>query len=291
MKDGRQSQSLRSGIGRKSTGNANKMTSKIYHAELWGVRESKYSWLQANDINTTKWKNINPNSEFYLFIPRDERILEEYEKHPKITEIFPVNSVGLVTSRDEFVIDFDAAKLRRRLLQFRDKKLPDEIIRQTYNLKDKSNWKLKAAREAILKDDNWEKAFTKILCRPFDERHIFYHDAVIERSRKEVMRHMLHDNLCLISNRQVLSEFRHAFCSDAIINDCTVSLETRERSYVFPLYLYESAVRQKRSLKNIMMLFEPAAEYGARKPYHLAKIYRHQAFCFQNAVFRHKEDS
>ena len=69
--------------------------------------------------------------------------------------------------------------------------MPDEIIRQAYNLKDKSNWKLKDARESIMKDDDWEQAITKILYRPFDEQWIFYHDAVIERARKEVMQHML----------------------------------------------------------------------------------------------------
>jgi predicted helicase len=242
------------------------MTAKIYHAELWGVRESKYSWLQANDINTTKWKGINPKSDFYLFIPRDEKRAKIYEKFIKITDVFPVNSVGIVTSRDDFVIDFDRDKLRRRILQFRDKRMPDEIIGQTYALKDKSNWKLKIAREVVMKDDDWEKAFTKILYRPFDERYIYYHEAVIERSLKEVMRHMLHDNLCLITNRQVLGEFRHAFCSDAIINDCTVSLETRERSYALPLYLYQAAVKQKKSLANIMMLFEPEADYSVKKP-------------------------
>ncbi len=238
----------------------------LSYAELWGLRENKYKWLNDNDLRTTKWKKVNPKSEFYLFIPRDEKLSALYEAYPKITDIFPVNSVGIVTSRDDFVIDFDKDRLRRRILQFRDKKMPDEIIGQTYELKDKSNWKLKSAREAIMKDDGWERAFTKILYRPFDERHIYYHDAVIERSRKEVMQHMLHDNLCLITNRQVLGEFRHAFCSNAIINDCTVSLETRERSYAFPLYLYRSEVKPKKSLANIMMLFEPAASYEAKKP-------------------------
>ena len=239
----------------------------ISHSELWGIRDDKYDWLNAKDIKTTKWKRIKPKSEFYLFIPRDEGLLEQYQAYPKITDIFPVNSVGVVTSRDKFVIDSDRNALKRRILQFRDKKLPDEIIRQTYNLKDKSNWKLKDARESVMKDDNWEKAITKILYRPFDEQWIFYHDAGIERSRREVMQHMMRENLGLITNRQVNNEFKHALCSSMIINDCTVSLETRERSYLFPLYLYKKKDNpKKRSLSSIMMLFEPQAEYGAKKP-------------------------
>ncbi len=241
---------------------------KISHSELWGVREDKYDWLNKHDIKTTKWKKINPASEFYLFIPRDEGLLKLYDTYPKITNIFPVNSVGIVTSRDGFVIDNDKEVLKRRIRMFKDKKLPDEIIRQTFKLHDTSKFKLEDAREAVRKDDDWEQAITKILYRPFDEKWIFYHDAVIERSRKEVMRHMMKENLGLMTNRQVNGKFRHALCTDTIINDCTVSLETRERSYLFPLYLYqkERSPRERFTFGRAIMLFEPQAEYDVKMP-------------------------
>ncbi|MDI6743948.1 MAG: N-6 DNA methylase, partial [Thermodesulfovibrionales bacterium] len=110
---------------------------KVSHSETWGVREDKYAWLNKHDVKTTKWKTIKPKSEFYLLIPRDEELLKQYETYLKITDIFSVNSVGIVTSRDDFVIDHDRSALKRRIMQFRDKRMPDEIIRQTYNLKDK----------------------------------------------------------------------------------------------------------------------------------------------------------
>lgn len=239
----------------------------ISHSELWGIRDDKYDWLNAKDVKTTKWKRIKPKSEFYLFVPRDEGLLVQYQAYPKITDIFPVNSVGVVTSRDNFVIDSDRNALKRRIMQFRDKKLPDEIIRQTYDLKDKSNWKLKDARESVMKDDNWEKAITKILYRPFDEQWIFYHDAVIERSRKEVMRHMTKENLGLITVRQVAEgNFNHALVSDAIV-ESRITLSNKGIGFLFPLYLYQQKDNPvKKSLSSIMMLFEPQAEYGAKKP-------------------------
>lgn len=212
---------------------------KISHSELWGVREDKYHWLNKHDIKTTKWKTIKPKSEFYLFIPRDEELLAQYQTYPKITDIFPVNSVGIVTSRDDFVIGRDKSALKRRIMQFRDKRMPDDIIRQTYNLHDKSNWKLRDAREKIMKDEDWEQAITKILYRPFDEQWIFYHDAVIERSRKEVMQHMVKDNLGLITVRQVAEgNFNHAFVSDAIV-ESRITLSNKGIGFLFPLYLYQ----------------------------------------------------
>src|SRR3972149_2065815 len=175
---------------------------KISHADLWGLREDKYNWLNKHDIKTTKWKKITPKSEFYLFIPRDEGLLKQYESYPKITDIFPTNSVGIVTARDNFVIDFDRNALKRRIAQFRDKNLPDDIIRQTFLLKDTSQFKLGQAREKVMNEHDWEEAITKILYRPFDVQWIFYHDALIERSRKEVMRHMMKENLGLLTCRQ-----------------------------------------------------------------------------------------
>ena len=65
-------------------------------------------------------------------------------------------------------------------------------------MKDNSNWELKTAREKIRKDEKWENLITNILYRPFDMQWVFYHDAVIERSRKKVMKHMMQENLSLV---------------------------------------------------------------------------------------------
>ncbi|MBI3755693.1 MAG: hypothetical protein HY265_06000 [Deltaproteobacteria bacterium] len=195
-------------------------------------------------------------------------MLDKYEGYQKITDIFPVNSVGIVTARDNFAIYFDKNALKRRIAQFRDKKILDEIIQQTYGLKDKSNWKLKDARESIIKDEDWEKAITKILYRPFDEQWVFYHDAVIERSRKEVMQHMMKENLGLLTCRQQSSAgFYHTFICNTIVESCAVSNKTTEINYLFLLYLYQQKDKpKKRSFGSTMMLFEPEAEYTAKKP-------------------------
>jgi len=243
------------------------MKKKVLHAECFGTREDKYIWLNRHDVTTTKWKKISPKSEFYLFFPRDERLASVYERYMKIIDIFPVNSVGIVTSRDDFVIDFNRDRLRRRILQFRDKKLPDEIIQQTYKLKDKTNWTLRDARESVAKDTDWDQTITKILYRPFDERWIFYHEAVIERSRKEVMTHMRRDNLSLCFMRQVSLEesYTHFFVSKHIVDNRTF-MSSKGIIQQAPLYLYKEKEKPvKRSFSGAMMLFEPKADYGVKK--------------------------
>ena len=203
-----------------------------------GVGEGKYHWLLENDIKTINWQELSPKSEFYFFIPRDEGLLESYEKYPKITEVFQLNSVGIVTSRDSFVIDSDKEALKRRIRMFCDQKMPDELVRQTFNLKDKSNWKLILAREKVRKDANWEDSIRNILYRPFDIEWIFYHDDVIERSRKEIMHHMMQQNLGLIVNRQVrIEKISHTWVANSLV-DYHIMETANANAYLFPLYIY-----------------------------------------------------
>ena len=51
-----------------------------------------------------------------------------------MTDVFPVNSVGIVTSRDDFVLDFDEVKLKNQIEEFRGIVLSDDEIRDKYEL-------------------------------------------------------------------------------------------------------------------------------------------------------------
>jgi len=212
---------------------------KIAHGDRWGLRETKYEWLKSNHIKSTKWKKLLPKPEFYFFVPRAEKLLPRYQKYLKVTDIFPTNSVGVVTSRDKFAIAADKAELKKRIRMFRDENIPDSIIKQAFDLKDKTGWKTKDARRKIREQENWEKQILPILYRPFDRQWIFYNDAVIERTRKDVMRHMMRENLALITSRQAQSGFRHALITNQIASLNSTGTAGRYGSgYVFPLYLY-----------------------------------------------------
>jgi len=172
---------------------------RVYHADLWGLREDKYTWLSEHDWKTTDWQEVQPKLEFYLFIPRDEEALARYEKFAKVTDIFPVNSVGIVTSRDRFVIDFNKETLERRIRTFLDPSLPDDFVRETFKLKDNRDWKMAEKRRKIQGDSTWETKIVPCLYRPFDVRWLFYHSDAIDFGREEVMWHMLvGENLALI---------------------------------------------------------------------------------------------
>jgi len=217
----------------------NQGLAKVLHVDLWGLRAAKYDWLLDHDVGTTDWQELRPKSEFYLFVPRDEAALERYNEFVSVTEVFPVHSVGIVTSRDRFVIDFDRETLKRRIRTFRDKKMPDDLLRKAFGLKDKKGWALPEKRERLQKDDAWEEKIMWCHYRPFDVRWIFYHPDVIERGREKVMRHMIGENVGLITSRQVLREFLHVFAASRITNFNSIDTAGRFGSgYLFPLYLY-----------------------------------------------------
>ncbi len=81
---------------------------RVYHGDLWGPRDNKYQFLLSHDFKTVEHKELSPSSPFYFFVPKQEKHKARYESYPRITQIFPVNSVGVVTARDSFAIDFQS---------------------------------------------------------------------------------------------------------------------------------------------------------------------------------------
>ena len=216
---------------------------KVSHSNLWGLRRHKYDWLRRHYIKNTRWKKLTPKKEFYFFVPRDEKLLAGYEKYPRITEIFGANSVGIVTSRDRFVIACEKAELAKRIRMFRDESTPDSMIKKAFDLKESSRWKLKDTRKRVRQEDKWERQIIDILYRPFDTRWIYYDDAVIERMRKDVMRHMVLDNLALIGMRQYaynVPSYNYTFVTDKI-TESRVFISNKGIATVFPLYIYPEA--------------------------------------------------
>ena len=78
--------------------------------------------------------------------------------------------------------------------------------------------------------------------RPFDIRNIEYDLSKVQRHRFSVMKHMLKDNLAIMTCRQLSTfDFQHILISKNLVDMCAVSLQTKETTYAFPLYLYSDS--------------------------------------------------
>ncbi len=254
---------------------------KVYHSERWGFRDEKYEWLRVNDIKKTKWKRLSPKSEFYFFVPRDEGLLEAYERFPKITQIFPVNSVGIVTARDKLTINWSPNEVWTTVLSF--VKMDHDLARTAYKLgKDARDWKVELAQNDLLDSGLDKSKIVPILYRPFDIRYTYYTGKSRGfhcMPRPEVMHHMLQENLSLCVGRagQVVGTekpWNVVFCSNCVED---FNLFYRGGNVNFPLYLYVKRDNdpQKRSSGGTLMLFEPQAEYSSKTSNLAPEIVKH----------------
>ena len=219
---------------------------RVFHADLWGAREAgpdggKYGWLAANDVGTTAWTELAPQPPLYLFVPRDEALWDEYEAGAKLTDVFPVHSVGIVTARDRLAIQWSAEDMRRVAEEFA--RLSEESARHRFDLgADVRDWKVGWAQEDIRSHPDATAHIVPVLYRPFDTRFTYYTGrsrGFICMARPKVMRHVLAGaNLGLSTTRstEITGGWEHVFVSHTLTQHHTVSL--KEVNYLFPLYLY-----------------------------------------------------
>jgi predicted helicase len=89
---------------------------KVFVADLWGDRASKYAYLTTHDLGSTDWQQLNPEEPSYFFVERDVTALASvYGEWPAITTIFPLYSQAIVTARDHFVYAPDAETVTTHL--------------------------------------------------------------------------------------------------------------------------------------------------------------------------------
>ncbi|MCX5810304.1 MAG: N-6 DNA methylase [Proteobacteria bacterium] len=211
---------------------------EVFHFDLFGNREFKYEYLNANILKGVLWKQLEYSYPNYFLVRKDFEERSNYEIGFKLDDLFKLNASGIKTERDSVTIHFD----RRTLLEI-EKDLIDlevEEFRKKHTPKpDGRDWKIITAKEDIIKN---KKNYTDILYRPFDIRKTIYTGKTkgfMSYPRNEVMQHLIAGNFALLSCRQQSSfDFQHILISKYLVDMCTVSLQTKETTYAFPLYLY-----------------------------------------------------
>ncbi len=226
-----------------------KEMAKVLYYDLWGSREDKYKFLESASLDNVDWIELQPTEPNYFFAPKDFDLATEYNQGWNVTDIFPVNSTGVATHRDNFVIDLDLNILRKRIEDFRDLRIANEQILINYQIKETSDWKINPKRQLLASDKNWQNYFTICLYRPFDWRYYYHNSNLVNRPRQEVMRYVLNkENLCLITARgiEIPRVYDQIFCTNQIISNHSLSI--KEINYLFPLYIYPDTENKQTNL-------------------------------------------
>jgi predicted helicase len=209
---------------------------RVFHCDLWGLRDSKCRALWDGDVSQTRWKALQPRAPHFFFVPREDslgRLRPEFEQGWKLSELSAGIS-GIETKRDHFAIDADLTVLRRRIRDFVEGDYCDAERKRRFGVSD-NEWVVEDAVAALRKDPTWEDRFVPCLCRPFDRRWVVYSPIILARDRGRLMAAMTKANIGLVAARQSKEPFA-VLASDCV---CTHKIVTvYDRSFVFPLYVY-----------------------------------------------------
>ena len=206
---------------------------RVFHSDVWGEREGKYSLLSESSAATTDWTEIHPVQPHFFFVPKQFAGEEEYKAGVSVAEIFEVWQNGIKTDRDELFFDFERESLDTRMQKFYSD-VSDDAFNSLYRIKASSSYDIVARRNETQFN---ELNIRQCLYRPFDTRWLYYHPKLTSRPAEKITRHMAaSQNIALIALRQTRRGETGTFLvGKGLINKDAISLY--DIGTVFPLYL------------------------------------------------------
>lgn len=216
----------------------------VFHSNLYGSRDIKYANLSQNTINSINWENLNYSSPNYFFSKKNFEEIASYELGFKVDILFKCNACGIVTARDGLVVHQQKNDLKTVIMDFA--LLDENSFRDKYNERtDSRDWTYSNAKK-----DLENATIQRIDYRPFDKRYIIYSSkskGILSYPRNEIMKNMITSNNLglLICKQQSTFDFQHIFITNTLSDKCSVSLQTKEATYHFPLYLYPDNPEQQ----------------------------------------------
>jgi predicted helicase len=206
----------------------------VMGADIWGRRSSKYDRLWKGKPQLIALPAPAPE---FFFVPKNVSFADEYRISPSIPEMFLSGASAIKTHRDELVVDYSRERLEQRFQEIA-RSNDVEALKAKFGIVDTAYWTLGGAKRHI-HEKTVSRKVRNYLYRPFDLRYVFYEPDIIERSRWEVMQHMLQPNLALVCTRQTNpGNFTEILATNALIDKRALASFTGE-ARAYPLYTYD----------------------------------------------------
>lgn len=252
--------------------------SRILQTDLIGNLEYKIEWLEKSSLDSVD-SALKPSLPM-LLLTNDSSIGShsnsgsmEFYNYKSIKDIFPVSSVGIVTSKDKFCIQFTRGEIEDVISQFIEIDLMPILLERENrgggnwkldivtnpvrvfleNKRESQDWRVEYAQANVMSTEDWRKNLMQINYRPFDSRYTFYSNkqrGFLCRPRGDVMQHMMSkSNIGLISTQQrsqMNGDWANVFVSDRIIESTAISNKTKEINSLFPLWLQPESKKEYR---------------------------------------------
>jgi len=213
---------------------------KVYHFDLYGKRDFKYDFLIENTLKSTPYNELKLSEPNFFFKMKDYEEENIYNKGFSIPELFPLNSLGLLTKRDNLAVDFKSKDLVTKIEHFLDENKTVEEVCKYYGLvvKDKDKWDASQTR-ANVSNSELKEQIRDFQYRPFDNRKVFYNPYFVARPNTKVLGHFIKENVGLIICRQGQAvggeEWNVVFTCKYLADQ---NIYRRGGGTIFPLYLY-----------------------------------------------------
>ncbi|MCT7470610.1 N-6 DNA methylase [Aliarcobacter cryaerophilus] len=196
-----------------------KKLADVYHYDLYGKRDFKYSFLDDNSLKTVKWDKLDYGEPNYFFVKKNFTEIKEYEKGFKLDELFLNNGTGFETQQDDLVISIDEYEIDNKKQEL------DNIV-------------LKNEKIIRIISDIKNATIEKVLFKLFDYRYSLYSknsSGVMGRPKYELLKNMLKENFALLTTRLGTDGFT-IFISN--LPTAHKSATAYDKTVCFPLYLY-----------------------------------------------------
>ncbi|MGH2277818.1 type ISP restriction/modification enzyme [Aliarcobacter sp. ERUVET-7] len=196
-----------------------KKLADVYHYDLYGKRDFKYSFLDDNSLKTVKWDKLDYSEPNYFFVKKDFTEIKEYKKGFKLDELFLNNGTGFETQQDDLVISIDEYEIDNKKQEL------DNIV-------------LKNEKIIRIISDIKNATIEKVLFKLFDYRYSLYSknsSGVMGRPKYELLKNMLKENFALLTTRLGTDGFT-IFISN--LPTAHKSATAYDKTVCFPLYLY-----------------------------------------------------
>ncbi|MCX6146019.1 MAG: hypothetical protein NTW25_02040 [Candidatus Kapabacteria bacterium] len=142
---------------------------QVFHFDLYGKRENKYTFLKENSLKNIKWNDLNYSAPNYFFVKKDFIGSNEYELGFKVDLIFKLTSNGVEVGREsvsQFFSEFELTNIDSDIINLSSKEFQSK-----YNLIDSRDWVFEKYKNDLLKNN---KEIIQMQVKPFDFRYTHF---------------------------------------------------------------------------------------------------------------------
>lgn len=230
----------------KNNKNQKQGLGKVYHSEMFGRREDKYTQLNKS-FNEMPWEDVNYEDQNYFFKPKDLKLNSVYEGFIQLEKLFINYVSGIQTKRDDLTVKFnsnDLENVKSIILNSND----NEWVRSELKLPaDGRDWTIDFARNDLR---NNNPKIRKYQYRPFDNRFTLYSGKTkgfIAYPRYTVLKNFGPEKLnygLMIPRQAITGQFGFFICDSICDINYTGNAGQFGAGLCFPLYTFSEKSNQ-----------------------------------------------